>query len=127
MDIVFPQGKRVDAHIQDLIIQTDQAVKNGGEGSAAEPFQLFLASIGTCAGIYALSFCQSRKIETDGMGITMDWSYDESRKRIDKLSIKLRLPAEFPERYKSAVIRAMDLCSVKKTILNPPEFELEAV
>jgi ribosomal protein S12 methylthiotransferase accessory factor len=57
MTISFPGGKRVDAHLMGRTIQTDQAREAGGDGSAPEPYTLFLSSIGTCAGIYVLGFC----------------------------------------------------------------------
>ena len=60
--VSFPDGKKIDATIGEFTINTDQKKENGGDESAPEPFQLFLASIATCAGIYALNFCQARHI-----------------------------------------------------------------
>ena len=126
LEVTFPGGKKVDAKIGKFVIKTDQAVWAGGEGSAPEPFQLFLASIATCAGIYALSFCQSRKINTEGMFLTMECEWDKERKRYRKFSINLKLPEGFPPKYKGAVIKSMDLCAVKKHMIEPPEFEITA-
>jgi putative redox protein len=97
MEITFDGGKVITAHNRGRIIRTDQSEKNGGGGTAPEPFELFLASIGTCAGIYIKSFCDNRGI---------------------------KLPADFPEKYRGAVINAADLCLVKKTIVDPPVFEV---
>jgi len=49
--VSFPAGKRADAQFKGFTIQTDQSPRGGGEGSAPEPFDLFLASIATCAGV----------------------------------------------------------------------------
>ena len=125
IEVSFPGGKKVDGKIENMVIKTDQPVKDGGEGSAPEPFQLFLMSIATCAGIYALDFCQAREIETNDMMLTMNCELDLSGRVYQKLSIDLRLPAEFPEKYKKAIVRTMDLCTVKKHIINPPEFEIK--
>jgi uncharacterized OsmC-like protein len=124
LDVSFPGGKRVDAKIGKFVAKTDQSVSYGGDASAPEPFQLFLASIATCAGVYALNFCQSRQIETDGMLLTMECDWDEEKKRYEKFSINLKLPEDFSEKYRKAVIKAMDLCAVKKHMINPPEFEI---
>lgn len=124
VEVSFPDGKRIDAKIGKFIINTDQAVANGGDESAPEPFQLFLASIATCAGIYALSFCQGRKISVAGMSLSMECDWDEDKKRYPKMSINLRLPEGFDEKYRKAVVRSMDLCSVKKHMMDPPEFEI---
>ena len=126
IEVSFPGGKRVDGKIENMIIKTDQPIKDGGEGTAPEPFHLFLASIATCAGIYALDFCQAREIETQDMTLTMNCDFDPSGRVCQKLIIDLRVPTGFPEKYKKAIVRTMDLCSVKKHILNPPEFEIKA-
>ena len=100
--------------------------RNGGEETAPEPFQLFLASIATCAGIYALEFCKFREIETDGMLLTMTCEFDEKKHLCERLSIDLKLPAGFPEKYKKAIVRSMDLCSVKRHLIHPPELVITA-
>jgi putative redox protein len=126
MTISFPGGKRVDAEYDGFRISTDQGKTAGGEGSAPEPFSLFLASIGTCAGIYVLSFCQNRNIPTDGISIVQSHEKDPETKKLTKLTIDIRVPPSFPEKYLSAVRAAADGCKVKKTIAAPPEFVIES-
>ena len=126
IEVSFPGGKRVDAHIENMGVPTDQSIANGGTGTAPEPFQLFLASIATCAGIYALEFCLTRKIPTAGMGLILSFKMDAGNQVCKRLSVDLNLPAGFPEQYKRAVVKVMNLCSVKKQILNPPEFVIRA-
>jgi len=124
--VSFPGGKRIDAKIGDFVVHTDQTLANGGEETAPEPFQIFLASIATCAGIYALEFCQARELSSEGMALTMNCEWDEKKHVIEKMRIDLKLPPGFPDRYKKAVVRVMDLCSVKKHIIHPPEFVITA-
>ena len=73
LNVLFPGGKRVDVEVGGFTIPTDQLVADGGDGSAPPPFFLFLGSIATCAGIYALIFGQRRELATQGLGLTMDW------------------------------------------------------
>jgi putative redox protein len=127
MTVTFPGGKRVDAEFHGFTIRTDQAPRAGGEGSAPEPFHLFLASIATCAGIYVKGFCDSRKIPTEGLGLEMQIDSDPKTHRVTRLVIEIRLPAGFPETHREAVIRAADLCAVKKHMLEPPAFEIRTV
>ena len=127
MEISFPGGKRVDAKIGAQLIKTDQAEKRGGEGSAPEPFQLFLASIGTCAGIYALRFCESRNLPTDGLRLVQRHEVDPMGTGLAKISIEIILPVSFPDKYRDAIVRAADLCPVKKAIFDPPEIEVVAL
>ncbi len=126
VEVSFPGDKKVDARVGKFRINTDQSARFGGGESAPEPFQLFLASIGTCAGIFALSYCQNHGIRTDGMSLSMACQWDDEKKRYTKMSLNLSLPEGFPEKYKKAVIRSMDLCAVKKHMMDPPEFEIGA-
>lgn len=126
IEVSFPGGKRVDARIGDRVIMTDQPVESGGEDSAPTPFMLFLASIATCAGVYASEFCHSRKIDTGGMALTASFEYDEAARRYTKVSLFLKLPPGFPDKYRDAIVRAMDSCAVKKHIVNAPAFEIKA-
>lgn len=125
INVFFPGGKRVDATINGMTVYTDQYPEQGGEGSAPEPFELFLASLGTCAGVYALDFCITRGISTDEMSISMKCSFDDATHRCEKVELDLAVAPDFPEHYRNAVIRSMDLCSVKKHIVNPPVMELK--
>ncbi len=127
--ITFPGGKKVNAEMNGVVIPTDQPVEDGGEESAPSPFSYFLASLGTCAGIYVLSFCQQRDISTEGMSLTqqMEFSTDEAgKRRLSKLSIDILLPPGFPDKYRNAIVKTAELCTVKKVIMNPPEFVIEA-
>lgn len=126
LKIQFAGGAKVDALVNGRLIQTDQEPAEGGEGSAPQPFQLFLASIATCAGIYALRFCEARGIPSHGIALAMCGDYDQKKKRYTKLGLHLTLPEGFPEKYRKSILRAMDLCSVKKHIVNPPEFDVTA-
>jgi putative redox protein len=126
LQIRFPGGKRVDAQFEGALIQTDQPVNEGGEGSAPQPFQLFLASIAACAGAYAVDFCQARELPMDGMSLSMSGEFDEKKKLYTKFALHLTLPEGFPEKYRKSILRVMDLCFVKKHIVDPPAFELTA-
>jgi putative redox protein len=122
--VTFPGGKRVDAQVGDHVIRTDQPVSAGGEDSAPAPFDLFLASVATCAGIYVLGFCQARGLSTEGVSLTQSVDYDAETHLPKHVRISLTLPPSFPEKYRSAIVRAAESCKVKKTIAAQPSFEI---
>jgi ribosomal protein S12 methylthiotransferase accessory factor len=124
MEMKFPGGLAVEALYKGHRILTDQTPRTGGSGTAPEPFSLFLASIGTCAGFYALRFCQQRSIATDDLKVSLQPIRDPESKRITTVRITLDLPVDFPEKYRSAIVRAVDQCAVKRHIVEPPEFEV---
>ncbi len=127
MHIHFPGGLAVNAALNDHTIPTDQAVDHGGLGAAPEPFDLFLASLGTCAGFYALRFCRERGIDTGGLGLTLSTVPDLERKRLREIRLELCLPEGFPEKYRAAVLRAVDQCAVKRHLIEPPSVEVTAL
>lgn len=125
MEIYFEGNKKVNASYGDMVIRTDQPSEAGGEGSAPAPFDLFLASIGTCAGIYIKSFCDQRGIPSDNIRIIQSVNYDMKKRLIDEINLDIKLPPDFPEKYKDAVINAANLCAVKKHLLDPPQINVK--
>lgn len=124
MEITFDGAKVVTAHSHGHSIKTDQPVSGGGGNTAPAPFDLFLASIGTCAGIYVKSFCDNRNIPTDNIKIIQNTEYDKETGLPVNITLDIKLPADFPEKYRASVINVAELCKVKKSIANPPAFKV---
>lgn len=114
IDVFFGGGRKVNALVKGFTVMTDQGVQSGGEGSAPDPFTLFLSSMAACAGVYVQSFCLQRNIPTDEITLNMDWDYDHVQKLISKFRIDINVPAGFPEKYDNAVINAAAQCAVKR-------------
>jgi ribosomal protein S12 methylthiotransferase accessory factor len=109
----------VDAHFGQFTVQTDQPP----QASAPTPFATFLASIGTCAGIYVLGFCQQRGLPTEGIRIVQRMHPNPATGMIGKIDLEIQVPPTFPEKYLPALIRSAEQCAVKKHLENPPKFE----
>jgi ribosomal protein S12 methylthiotransferase accessory factor len=122
MIIDFPGGARVDAHFGPYTVMTDQPPMGGGAASAPTPFALFLASLGTCAGIYVLGFCNQRGLPTEGIRIVQRVSTDRSTGKIENIELEIQVPPAFPDKYYSALVRSAEQCKVKQVIENPPTF-----
>ena len=118
IEVILAGGDRVEALVKKDRIVTDQ------DGSAPKPFNLFLASIATCSGLYVARFCQKRKIPTDRIRIRQRSIKNPDTKMIDRIEISIELPEGFPERYIGAVKRAAAQCTVKKHMEQPPAFEV---
>jgi len=116
MVIDFPGGAGVDAHMGGIRVKTNQ------DGSDPAPFALFLASIGTCAGIYVLSFCQQRSLPTDGIQILQRLRHNPMSRMVENIDLEIQVPASFPEEYHEALVRSANLCAVKKHLEKPPQF-----
>ncbi len=122
--IDFPGGARVDAHFGPYTISTDQPPAGGGKGEFPTPFAYFLASIGTCAGIYVLGFCNQRGLSTEGISIIQRMTKNPDNGLVEKVDIEIRVPDTFPEKYFEALIRSAEQCAVKKHLENPPQFNV---
>lgn len=122
MKITFPGGSRVQAETGEFTIETDQPVRRGGTGTAPAPFDLFLASLGTCAGFFVNKFLEQRKLSTEGVQLVLRTTRDPETHMVSQVDFEVALPAGFPEKYERAIAHAIDLCSVKKHLLEPPAF-----
>ena len=123
IELKFPGNKKVNAIVNGFEIETDQPPVAGGEGSAPTPYDLFLASLAACAGIFAVSFFQTRHLNMDGFEMFLEVSWNKEKHKLDRAVLNMKLPADFPEKYIPALKQAVELCSVKRTIADPPEFE----
>ena len=61
-------------------------------------------------------------------GLKMNLSFEQDQKThlVTKVGMQINLPPGFPPKYKKAVIKAAGLCTVKRNIAAPPEFEITA-
>ncbi len=124
--VTLPGGRRVDARLGGHLVRTDQPRDDGGEDSAPSPFQLFLASIGTCAGVFVQGFCQKRGLPTEGIRVLERIRYGEDG-ALAGVDLDIEVPPSFPEKYRDALVRVADKCSVKKAIAAQPAFAVRAV
>lgn len=125
--IDFPGGAKVDAHFSGFTVKTDQPPMGGGEGSAPAPFGLFLASIGTCAGIYVLGFCKQRGLPVEGIKIVEKTETNPLTGMVENIALEIQVPDSFPAKYYDALIRSADQCAVKKHLEKPPKFNVYTV
>lgn len=124
MEIHFDGNKKVNAKLNGNVIKTDQPPQGGGDGTAPAPFDLFLASLGTCAGIYVKGFCDQRGISSDNIKIIQKMNFNPATRLIDKIDLEIQVPEDFPEKYKDAVINSANLCAVKRHLQQAPEFDV---
>ena len=120
MIIDFPGGSRVDAHFGSFTVATDQPPA----ASAPSPFEVFLASIGTCAGIYVLGFCSQRNLPTQGIRIIERINHSRLTGMVESIALEIQVPESFPEKYRPALIRSAEQCADKKHMEQPPRFEI---
>lgn len=120
MIIDFPGASRVDAHFGSFTVATDQPPMS----TAPSPFEVFLSSIGTCAGIYVLGFCRQRNLSTEGIRILEKINHSRVTGMVESIGLEIQVPPEFPQKYYDSLVRSAELCAVKKHLENPPRFDI---
>ena len=122
-DVEFAGGLKVNTRIRHHLILSDQLPRSGGEDSAPQPYELFVASLASCAGLYVQRFCEQRELSIEGLKVCVTAQAGPDG-RVQFLT-ELTLPEGFPEKYHKAVARAAGSCAVKKTIEAQPEMLIE--
>ena len=125
LTVTFPGNRKVEVEFKGFTIKTDQPQSAGGDGTAPSPFDLFLSSIGACSGIYVLDFCTNRGISLENVRVVQTMKRDPETHMVTSVALRIELPKDFPDKYKDSLIRAVDLCTVKKHIMHPPAFTIE--
>jgi putative redox protein len=118
----FPGGLKVEAHVRGFRITTDQPLEAGGDDTAPNPYELFLASLAACGGYFAVRFCRRRAISTDGMSVSVEAEKGPGGE-LESLVLDVTPPFDLPEKYRDAFLRAIDQCTVKRALLAAPTIE----
>jgi len=106
-------------------VACDQPEENGGFNEGMTPPELFLASLGTCAGYYAAEYLKARQLPTEGMRIHVTAEKAKSPARLSSFLIKVHLAAALDDQRKIGLLRAIRNCLIHNTLLNPPKIELQ--
>jgi len=125
--VSFPGNKRVNAAIGGFTVQTDQLPRNGGDGTAPQPFDLFFVSLATCAGISGLDYLQKLDLPTAGLGVTLVALRHPREPRYDRVRVEVTIPEGLPEEHVGPLLEEVADCSVKRHVLQPPTFEVVPV
>jgi ribosomal protein S12 methylthiotransferase accessory factor len=126
LQVTLEGDKRVSTRVGDHLIMTDQPTKSGGADSAPAPFDLFMASIATCAGFYVQSYCQNKGIDCSGITLSLTTRQDDARKKIKAFIITIRIPDDLPDHLHKTLCKVAEQCAVTKTIVGQPEFIVQS-
>ncbi|MDO9276811.1 MAG: OsmC family protein [Lutibacter sp.] len=100
---------------------------NGAEITMNEsPFLIFLATAGMCSAVFVRSFMQQRGLPFQEVGITQKMNYDRTTNMVGNIDMVVDLPANFPEKYVSAIKNVIAQCPVKRHLAEPPTFNVIA-
>lgn len=121
MLIEYAGGMKLIARHRGLEVATDQVRDQGGDDTALTPTELFIAALGTCAGVYVLNFAKRHDLPVEGLRIEVDYSYAERPRRVGSVQIRVRMPQPVGEQEGVALQRVAEQCLVHNSLRQPPE------
>ncbi len=108
-------------------IQIDVPPPMGGSDRGPTPPELFIASLGSCIGAFAATYCEKAGIDTRDM--TVDFSFDKAQDPVRLINLKatVNLPYGDCDRREKAILRVAEHCPVHETITALEGVEIELV
>lgn len=125
MKIEHSGGMQFKAKVRSHTVIIDQPKDGGGKDEGPTPPELFVASLGSCIGVYALWFCQKRKIPSEGMAINITWTKSATPPaRIDKIDAQIILPKGCPPEHQAGLVEQVSKCLVHNSITHAPDIKI---
>jgi len=114
-------GVRFTADIRGHKLTVDQPRRGGGEDSAPTPLELVPAALGTCVALYVQQFLTTRSLDPTGMTVEVNAVGAANPNRVSRFEVEVKIPGGVPEKYRDAVKRAAEGCTVHHTLTQGPE------
>jgi uncharacterized OsmC-like protein len=117
----YIDGVRFEAETRGHRVQTDLELTSGGADKAMSPPELLLASLGTCAGFYAMQYLNAHRLPVAELEVDVTAEKAKDPARLGVFRIEVRGPAAAnPEGLK----RAVEKCLIHNTLMYPPKIEV---
>jgi ribosomal protein S12 methylthiotransferase accessory factor len=127
VDVGFPASDKIQARSKGLVVEIGLPPDRGGDPQALGPFDLLLCSLALCTGYHVLSFLQERGISIAEAGLSIQAERDEDSHLLATVLIEIRVPEDFPGKYRDAIVRAAGQCLVKAQLGQRPQFKMSVV
>lgn len=119
--VTWDGGVRFTADVRGHKVRVDQPRQGGGEDTAPAPLELVPVALGTCVAFFVQQFLAARGIDPAGLEVAVGVAGASDPHRIGRFEVTVRAPAGLPERYREAVLRAAETCTVHHTLTHRPE------
>ena len=106
-------------------IVCDQPEENGGFNEGVTPPELMLASLGSCAGFYAVDYLKRQKLAVDGLKVNVTAAKAKNPARLDSFRIEVDVPAELSPEHVKGMEDAVHRCIIHNTLMHSPLIALE--
>lgn len=123
--IVHFERVRFSIQAREHTIVSDQPAENGGQDTGMTPPELLLASLGSCAAYYAVSYLQTRKLAESGVEVTVNAEKLKQPARTGNFVIHVHCPVPLTEAQSQGLLRSVQLCIVHNTLTHGSQIAIE--
>ena len=116
----YAGNMKIDVEIGGFKIRTDQP---DADNTAANPFQLFLASFAACTAVFALFYLDKYGISREGVSVDLDPVFNNEG-LIGSAKIIVTVPKNFPAERESGLKHTVERCKVGRHLNFPHEVVL---
>jgi putative redox protein len=120
VNVKYAGGKsfRVQARQHAMII--DLPPEKGGQDLGMNPPEVFMASLGSCIGVYVAGYCRGAKLDTEGLNIRLCWKLSDDNTKISEINVCVSLPKANAGKRQKAILEVAHHCLIHNTILGNP-------
>ena len=119
-------GKKFEITTRTHSVLTDQPLENEGQDTAMTPPELFLSSFGACAAYYAAEYLRARALPCEELEIHVSGEKGARPARFESVQLAVIAPG-LNQRHRDGVLRAVDACLIKNTLMIPPRIETTVI
>ena len=122
--VTYLDGVRFEVNTRGHRVICDQPASNGGADEGMTPPEFLLASLGTCAGFYAVQYLKARNLPVAGVAVKMSAEKAAQPARLGSFRIEVSVPGLEDERHREGVLRAVKSCLIHNTLLHAPALDI---
>ncbi len=126
-EVKYAGGKKFIAKNRKHTVTIDLPSDFGGSDKGPTPPELFIDAIGSCMGVYIITYCNTVGLNTEGLTIKIDWEKELKEKPayLKKIDVKIDLPNAEVGVRKEALLKIAHSCLVHQTIKRNPEIHID--
>jgi len=122
--IKYLGGTKFSAEARGHRLLSDQPVGNSGTDLGMTPPELMLASLGTCAGYYAMQYLRVRSLPMEELTVRVSAEKAVQPARLGSFRITVSAPG-VEGRHREGLIRAVRSCLIHQTLEHQPSIDLQ--
>ena len=122
----YLNGKSFETLIRGHRIVCDQLISEGGADAGATPPELLLASLGACAGHYAVEYLRARSLSLTGLAVYVSADKGTQPARLASFRIDIDCPG-VGDKHRQGLLRAVRACLIHNTLTTPPSIDISVI